>query len=108
MKNGDTVAQSWFWFNQEKGTFVFDNIEVLGSNLRDNILNCYLDFIEYGLKPRAKLFGIKAVTVGLGCNDMPALSNFTGVPAKEIVTIKSLVSYYVYSDAGSQVTLATF
>jgi hypothetical protein len=108
MKNGDTVAQSWFWFNQEKGTFVFDNIEVLGSNLRDNILNCYLDFIEHGLKPRAKMFGIKAVTVGLGCNDMPSLSNFTKVPAKDLVTIKSLVSYQVYSDAGSQVTLATF
>ncbi len=104
MKKGETVAQSWFWFNQEKGAFVFDNIEVLGKELRDSIFNCYTKFVREELVPRANIFGIKTVSVGLGCNDVPKLNELERVA--EPVLIKSLSTAHVYSDATNQVYLA--
>lgn len=104
MKKGETVAQSWFWFNQEKGAFVFDNIEVLGKELRDSIFNCYMKFVEEELVPRANIFGFKTITVGLGCNDVPRLNELERVA--EPVTIKSISREHVYSDASNQVFLA--
>ena len=107
MKKNQTVAQSWFWFNQDTGDFVFDNIEILGGELRDSILECYLDFIEFGLKPRAKLFGIKNVSAGLGCNDMPALKKFPAI--KNPTKISSMPGYTkCYTDSNSQVLLSSF
>lgn len=107
MKNGNTIAQSFFWFDQISGSFVFDNIEVLGDEIRDSILDCYRDFIEYGLKPRARLFGIKSVSVGLGCNDVQALNSYDKVinPVK-IGALEGGVG--TYSDASRQVLLASF
>lgn len=107
MKGGNTIAQSWFWFDQVSGSFVFDNIEVLGSEIRDSILECYLDFIEHGLKPRARLFGIKNVSVGLGYNDVQALNRYDKV--RNPVKIGALEGGAgTYSDASSQVLLASF
>lgn len=107
MKGGNTIAQSWFWFDQISGSFVFDNIEVLGSEIRDSILECYLDFIEHGLKPRARLFGIKNVSVGLGYNDVQALNRYDKV--RNPVKIGALEGGAgTYSDASSQVLLASF
>lgn len=107
MKKGETIAQSWFWFNTNTGDFVFDNIEVLGGEVRDSIFDCYMDFVENGLKPRASLFGIKRVSAGLGYNDMSRLNNLPTVsnPSK----INDLPGgRSVYSDAGRQALLAEF
>lgn len=104
MKNNKTVAQSWIWFNQETGDFVFDNIEVLGGELRDSILDCYYQFIDNELAPRKELFGFRRACVGLGYSEfkfenLPNISNPT--------TINSL-SENVYSDAKSQKLLRQF
>lgn len=107
MKKGNTIAQSWFWFDQDKGNFVFDNIEVLGGEVRDSILQCYLEFIENHLKPRATLFGIKRVSVGLGYNDVQALNQYPKVSDNKS-TIDSVGRGSSYSDANSQVLLADF
>jgi len=106
MKKGHTIAQSWFWFDINKGNWVFDNIEVLGNEVRDSILNCYLQFIEEELAPRAELFGIKQVCVGLGYNDVKALTKYPAPKNKS--TITDLGRGGSYSDAGSQVCLKTF
>jgi hypothetical protein len=107
MKKGQTIAQSWFWINQETGDFVFDNIEILGSEIRDSIFNAYLDFVETALKPRRKVFGYKRVTVGLGYNDMDRLNSLESV--RNPVTIESLPNgLNTYSDARRQVILADF
>lgn len=107
MKNKETIAQSWFWFDPESGTFVFDNIEVLGNEVRDSILDCYYDFIEKGLRPRRGLFGVKNVTVGLGYNDMESITRLEKVSS--LITIKALTEKHVYSDANNkQVYLAKF
>jgi len=107
MKKKKTIAQSWFWFNQETGDFVFDNIEVLGGEVRDSIWKCYLQYIERDLAKYAKVFGIKRVCVGLGYNDMESLSDYPYVdnPTK----INSMPDGRgVYSDADRQVLIKTF
>jgi len=107
MKNGNTIAQSWFWYDDISGSFVFDNIEVLGQEVRDSILECYISFIENELKPRAKLFGYKTVSVGLGYNDVQALTRYDKI--RNPVKISALEGGAGrYSDAGSQVLLASF
>jgi hypothetical protein len=107
MKKGETIAQSWFWFNQATGDFVFDNIEVLGGEIRDSIFDCYMDFIEKSLKPRKDLFGIKRVSAGLGYNDMDRLNNLPRVNnASKIGDLPG--GRGIYSDAGNQALLAEF
>lgn len=104
MKKGETVAQSWFWYDSVSGSFVFDNIEVLGKELRDSIYNCYMKFVNEELVPRAVIFGYKQISVGLGCNDMARLNELERVV--EPVTIRSISANHVYSDASNQVVLA--
>jgi hypothetical protein len=106
MKKGSTVAQSWFWFHKESGSFVFDNIEILGGELRDSLFDCYMDFIENALRPRKDLFGIKTVSVGLGYNDMPKLTSLERVDKPKRASQSGTGS--PYSDAGNQVYLAKF
>jgi len=101
MKKGKTIAQSWFWFNPDTGDFVFDNIEVLGKELRDSIMECYLQYTEE-LKKRAPLFGIRRVCVGLGYNDM------TGLDSLPKVSNPTHMNGSVYSDAQEQVLIADF
>lgn len=100
MKKGNTVAQSWIWFNQENGDFVFDNIEVLGGELRDSILDCYNQFIDNELAPRARLFGFRRACVGLGYSEF----KFENLPrVNEPSTIDTISNgNHVYSDAKSQ------
>jgi len=107
-KKGKTIAQSWFWFDIFKGNFVFDNIEALGRDVRDVILQCYTEFTENELKPRAKLFGIKEVCVGLayGSSDITGLKKFSSPTNKSVITSAGRGS--CYSDAGSQVCIAKF
>jgi hypothetical protein len=113
MKKNKTVAQSWFWYDAEKGDFVFDNIEVLGKEIHDHIWSCYKEFVMEGLRPRAKLFGIKRVCIGLGCNDMstivtklPRIINASDV--NHISNITDSGASHVYSDALNQVLMEAF
>lgn len=70
-KNNRIIAQSWVWMH--KGQLTFDNIEVLGQELRDSIADCYQLYADYVLNlPKTK---IKRVTVGTGHSDL-SLSNY--------------------------------
>ena len=101
MKKGKTIAQSWFWFDPNTGDFVFDNIEVLGREVRDSIMECYLQYVEE-LRRYAPIFGIRRVTVGLGYNDMSGLEKFPKV------SNPTHMKGSVYSDAYEQILLADF
>jgi len=109
-KNGKTKAQSWFWFHQESGTFCFDNIEVaggsgideLGEDSAAKIMATYEAFIEQELVPRAALFGIKRVTVGLGYNE---LNIDKPVDTRPVTMSQMRGGSGVYSDAGRQKVL---
>jgi hypothetical protein len=104
MKKGHTIAQSWFWINEETGDFVFDNIEILGSEIRDSIFNAYMQFIENELEPRKELFGYERVCVGLGYNDMEKLNSL-----EKVSNPSSLPNDNgTYSDASRQVLLKKF
>lgn len=109
-KRNKIIAQSWFWFNQNTRDFVFDNIEVLGEEVRDSIFECYTDFIERELKPRADLFQIKRVCVGLGYNDMEKLKDFSKTIRRTSIKMfsKKTGASDTYSDAEEQVTIAQF
>jgi len=104
-KKGKTIAQSFFWFHQESGDFVLDNIEVLGGEVRDSILACYNLFADE-LEKRKALFGYKRLTFGGGYSDI-ATGNFTKVTNR--VTLASMENGQgVYSDAGTQYLLRDF
>jgi len=79
-ENGKTIAQSFTWLGAPdkdgQRTLVLDNIETLGSNLRDSVRDAYLDF-AVKMEKYAKLFGFKAITIGSGCSDMH-LATLTG------------------------------
>lgn len=69
-KNNRIIAQSWVWMKGSQLTF--DNIEVLGQEVRDSIAKCYQLYANYVLKADNK---IKRVTVGTGNSDL-SLSKF--------------------------------
>lgn len=65
-KNNRIIAQSWVWMKDSQLTF--DNIEVLGQEIRDSIADCYQAYADYVLSlPDSK---IKLVTVGAGHSDL--------------------------------------
>jgi hypothetical protein len=68
-KNNRIVAQSWVWM--KKGQLTFDNIEVLGQEIRDSIADCYQAYANYVLKNKF----VERVTVGAGHSDL-SLGNF--------------------------------
>lgn len=68
-KNNRIVAQSWVWM--KKGQLTFDNIEVLGQEIRDSIADCYQAYANYVLKNKF----VERVTVGTGHSDL-SLGNF--------------------------------
>ena len=105
MKNNKTVAQSFFWYHQDSGSFVFDNIEVLGGELRQSVIDSYNEYIEV-LRSKKDLFGYKRVSFGIGYTDI----NYQAFP---VVSNPSHLSQLengggVYSDAGSQRLMAEF
>jgi len=100
MKKGKTVAQSFFWYHEESGTFVLDNIEVLGNELRQDIIDCYMDFANE-LEKRKNIFGYKCVTFGAGYTDIDT-RNFDRVGPNGMVKLSQLPGGSgVYSDANS-------
>lgn len=64
-KKDRIVAQSWVWM--KNGQLTFDNIEVLGQEVRDPIKNCYEAYAKECLSEKNK---IKVITVGAGNSDM--------------------------------------
>ena len=104
-KKGKTIAQSFFWFHQESGDFVMDNIEVLGGELRDSILTCYNLFIDE-LEKRKDIFGIKRVSFGGGYSDIN-VSNFEKL--SDNVKLSNMPNGHgVYTDANIQYLLRKF
>jgi len=98
MKKGKTIAQSFFWYHQDSGNFVLDNIEVLGGELRDSIIDCYQEFADE-LEKRKDIFGFKRITFGAGFTDIN-VRGFSKVPNSEKVTLASMPGGRgVYSDA---------
>ncbi len=63
-KNNRIVAQSWVWLKGNQLTF--DNIEVLGQEIRESIKDCYQAYANFVLKNSK----IKKVTVGAGNSDL--------------------------------------
>ena len=105
MKKGKTVAQSFFWYHQESGDFVLDNIEVLGNELRKSVLDCYYAFADE-LEKRKDLFGYKRLTFGGGYSDI-STSNFERI--RDNVKLSDMPNGYgVYSDAHTQYLLKEF
>jgi len=101
MKKNKTIAQSFFWYHQDSGTFVFDNIEVLGGELTPKIIEAYKAYCDE-LEKRKDIFGYKLITFGLGYTDID-YKDFPAVPTERLVKINSMVNGHgVYSDAGSQ------
>ncbi len=105
MKKGKTVAQSFFWFSKTTGDFVFDNIEVLGGELRGSIIDAYMGYVEE-LRKRKDLFGIRRVTFGTGYTDI----NYQDFPKVQNPTKLNQLpnGIGVYTDANNQRLLADF
>lgn len=105
MKKGKTIAQSFFWFHQESGDFVLDNIEVLGNEIRKSILDCYNLFADE-LAARKDLFGYKRLLFGGGYSDINT-ADFQKV--SDNVTLADMPNGQgVYSDAKNQYLLREF
>jgi len=72
-ENGKTIAQSFMWISAPdkdgKRVMVLDNIETLGRDLRESVINTYKDFVEK-MEFYARVFRIKAITVGAGYSDV--------------------------------------
>jgi phospholipid N-methyltransferase len=101
-KKGKTIAQSFFWLKKDNiledhNILVLDNIEVLGSEIRDSILEAYRDMQEE-IKKRP-MFKIRNIYVGAGYSDIDT-SKFNGiVPSHAKIKIPNDLGY---SDAGSK------
>lgn len=110
-EKGKTIAQSFVWISSpdERGyrTLVLDNIETAGNNIRDIVKEAYLDFAQK-MEYYARLFKIKAITIGTGYSDMvlselceEKLSNTSNLYAQK----PSTLGYY---DAREQWLLKKF
>lgn len=105
MKKGKTIAQSFFWYHPESGDFVMDNIEVLGGEIRDSIIQCYNAFADE-LEKRKNVFGYKRMTFGSGYSD---IDTSTFEKASDTVTLSAMPNGQgVYSDARTQYLIKEF
>lgn len=99
-KKGKTVAQSFVWFNEldhfDRRGLCFDNIEVLGQEVRDSLISCYVDYLDQA-KPILKTFGFSKATVGSGYSDVALEKYFS--KAKANIPIPATLNY---TDANSQ------
>jgi len=98
-KDGKPVANSWTWINEDNKQITFDNIEVLGDDLRDNVIHCYRDVsLEFINKTKAN-----KITFGTGYTDIDI----------EKLGNKSSRNFYrklvanCYTDSGDQRTIVT-
>ena len=107
MKKGQTVGQSFVWFDQKSGTVCCDNIEILGGEMRDVVWKAYSEVFPNELRKYAAIFGIFELTAGLGCNDMAKLDSLEKV--RRPVHLSDVPGgENTYSDANSQVKIADF
>jgi len=100
MKNNKTVAQSFFWIHRSSGTFVFDNIEVLGGEIHENIYRSYEAFIDE-LEKRKDIFGFTSVTFGAGYTDIEKSRYSKVEPSKKVLLSSVPNGRGVYSDASN-------
>jgi len=75
LKGGATIAQSFMWLELAEKEFqvnkmVFDNIEVLGGELRDSIINAYKDAADAVMSRKYLKFGRESFIFGGGCSDI--------------------------------------
>ena len=116
-KKGKTIAQSFTWLSQFKTedneesyrVLVFDNIEVTGGELKNEVIQAYQDFADR-LEKYASFFKIRAIVVGKGFSDIKIEKSFKGS-----VEIPENHKYYApipsnlgYSDAKHQVLIRKF
>ena len=115
-KNGRTVAQSFTWLSDIKvdsagelhRTLVFDNIEVTGGELKEEIIQAYKDFVNQ-LEKYADFFKISAVVVGTGYSDVDIEEAFDGEEiSKNYPLYASIPVSLGYSDAHRQILIKEF
>lgn len=93
-KNGKAIANSWTWLDEENKQLTFDNIEVLGDELRDNVMHCYRKASIQFLNS----MNINMVNFGVGYTDIDIDRLGGSVPKSNYNKLKS----NVYSDAENQ------
>ena len=95
-KDGEPIANSWTWYKDEK--ICFDNIEVLGKELRDNVIKAYqdaaLDFVVN--------YNIKDVNFGVSHSDIDV--NKLGNGINQNIPNKHL---NCYTDASNQLGIVS-
>ena len=95
-KDGEPIANSWTWYKDEK--ICFDNIEVLGKELRDNVIKAYqdaaLDFVVN--------YNIKDVNFGVSNSDIDV--NKLGNGINQNIPNKHL---NCYTDASNQLGIVS-
>lgn len=82
-KKDRIIAQSWVWLSKNKEQLTFDNIEVLGQELRDSLTECYNMYAEHVLS--LKDCPIKHVTVGSGNSDIKLGDYWKNYPKFETI-----------------------
>lgn len=104
-EKGKTVAQSFFWLQESsvKGEYIFvlDNIEATGKDLKDDVVTAYLDFAKE-MKKYAKLFRIRAMTVGTQFTNLPLGKIAPESVKRSSDNYGSIPSTLSYTDAGNQ------
>jgi hypothetical protein len=104
-EKGKTIAQSFMWLSgpdsEGNRTMVLDNIEVAGNNIRELVKEAYIDFADK-MEFYARMFKIKAITVGTGYTDID-LSSICERRLENNDSLKaSIPGTLRYSDAGTQ------
>lgn len=99
LKDNQTVAQSFVWFEQKSGTVCFDNIEALGGSIRENVWKCYESFADV-LEKYAPMFGYKKLTIGTGYSDVSLEHLEDCYPLYTLSDIEG--GENIYSDANSE------
>ena len=90
-KGRRVVAQSFTWISDE-GDLVFDNIEILGDDVRDSIVECYLEYLKVA-KGSLKSFCIQRSIVGGGYDDAGVEKFFLKIEKKDFVKIPVDLGY---------------
>ena len=90
-KGRRVIAQSFTWISDE-GDLVFDNIEILGDDVRDSIIECYLEYLE-AAKGSLKSFGVHRAIVGGGYDDAGVDKFFDKIDKEDFVRIPHDLGY---------------
>jgi len=98
--NGRALAQSFVWVDVENDILVFDNIEVDGGMLKDEILECYKQYVSQ--VDEHKVFKFEGgYRIGTGFSDM----NLKGFRVAEGNFKANIPSDLGYTDARRQVII---